>query len=253
MIDTWPLAPRLRTFESVAAMARVTSTNAVARRIVAECAANDLSLPQAIIIAGEQTAGRGRNDRTWSSPAGKGIYATFMLTRSTSELPLMPLAMAVAVARFVIDVFAVDVKVKWPNDVLASGRKLAGILTEARVQEDRAFLIVGVGINVDPVSSADRPNAVALAELTSRPFGGVDGATVAFIEHVDRRLSQPLRRDEVIAAWRRLAAHRPGDAITCATPDRTIAGQWRGIDDEGRALIATRSGVVPVSTGEIVG
>lgn len=232
-------------------MRRVTSTNAVARMIIAECAANDLSLPRAVILAAEQTAGRGRNERRWSSPAGKGIYATFLLTRPTHELPLLPLAMANVVATFFIDVFGIDVKVKWPNDVLAAGRKIAGILNEARVQEDRAFLAIGVGVNIDPVTSADRPNAVALSELTTREFGGVDGAALAFIEHVDERLSRPLSQEETIAEWRDLSVHRKGDAVTCVTPERTVAGHWNGIDDHGRALIATSRGVVTVSAGEL--
>jgi BirA family biotin operon repressor/biotin-[acetyl-CoA-carboxylase] ligase len=88
----------MRVIESVALIPRVASTNLVARRIVNECIENELSLPQAMIIAGEQFAGRGRNARTWSSPAGKGIYATTLLTRPVAELPFIPLGMAVVVA-----------------------------------------------------------------------------------------------------------------------------------------------------------
>ncbi len=98
MIDTRAIVERLRRIESLAIIPRVSSTNLVARRVVNECIENELSLPQAIIIAREQFAGRGRNQRTWSSPAGKGIYATTLLTVSTAELPLIPLEMANIVA-----------------------------------------------------------------------------------------------------------------------------------------------------------
>src|SRR5688500_20369906 len=76
MIDTRTVVPRLKAIESLAMISRVASTNLVGRRIVNECIENELSLPQAMILAREQFAGRGRNERTWSSPADKGISAT---------------------------------------------------------------------------------------------------------------------------------------------------------------------------------
>src|SRR5215212_5295393 len=146
MIDPRQIVPGLTTLESIAVIPRVASTNLIARRIVAECIQNELSLPQAMIIAGEQFAGRGRNERSWSSPAGKGIYATTLITRTAAELPLVPLEMANIVATYLRDVFGIEAGVKWPNDVLVSGRKIAGILIEARLQNDRAYLLIGTGI-----------------------------------------------------------------------------------------------------------
>src|SRR5438094_471980 len=84
-LDTRRIVDSLKTIESLAVIPRVASTNLIARRIVAECIENELSLPQAMIIAEEQTAGIGRNARSWSSPAGKGIYSTILLTRPASE------------------------------------------------------------------------------------------------------------------------------------------------------------------------
>ena len=244
------LVPRLHTIESVAFVPRVASTNLIARRIVSECIENELSLPQAMIIAGEQFAGRGRNQRQWTSPAGKGIYATTMITRPTSQLALVPLAMANIVARFLRDVFGIDARIKWPNDVLAQGKKIAGILIEARIQDDRAFLIIGTGVNVEPVS--DAPNAIAIREVSPRAFTGIDDATVAFIEHVDAQLAKPFAHDDVIDEWRRLSIHKPGDRITCVLGDRTISGAWNGIDEQGRALLRDGNETIAVSAGEII-
>jgi BirA family transcriptional regulator, biotin operon repressor / biotin---[acetyl-CoA-carboxylase] ligase len=198
VIDT-SIVSRLRTIESLAVIPRVASTNLIARRIVAECIENELSLPQAMIIAGEQFAGRGRNDRSWSSPAGKGIYATTLLARPVRELPLIPLAIANIIATYLRDTFAIDARIKWPNDVLVGGRKIAGILIEARVQEERAYLLIGTGVNVEPVSDEARPNAVAISEVSQRDFGGIETATTAFVEHLDEQLSRPLDHDEVLA------------------------------------------------------
>src|ERR1051325_12040674 len=124
---------RLKRIGSHAVAPRVASTTLVARRVVGECIENELPLPQAMIIAGEQFAGRGRNARQWSSPAGKGIYATTLLTRPASELPMVPLEVANIVASFLRETFGIDARIKWPNDIPAGARKIAGILIEARM------------------------------------------------------------------------------------------------------------------------
>jgi BirA family biotin operon repressor/biotin-[acetyl-CoA-carboxylase] ligase len=240
----------LSVIESLAFVQRVASTNLIARRIVAECIENELSLPQAMIIAEEQYAGRGRNQRQWSSPAGKGIYATTMITRPTSQLPLVPLAMANIVAGYLRDVFGIDARIKWPNDVLALGKKIAGILIEARIQDERAFLIIGTGVNVEPVP--DAPNAIAISEASPRAFTGIDDATIAFIEHLDARLAHPFEHDDVIEEWRRLSVHKPGDRIMCVIGERTVTGTWNGIDEQGRALLRNGGETIAVSAGDII-
>jgi len=248
MIDTRRAVADLKTIESIAMMTRVSSTNSVAQRIVAECVANDLSLPQAMILAEEQYAGRGRNQRTWSSPAGKGIYATTLLTRSARDLALVPLEMANIIASFLRERFGIDAGVKWPNDVLADNKKIAGIVIEARVQEDRAFLIIGTGINVEPVIG----EATSIHELAPDRFHGIENATLAFIEHVDAHLARPLARDRVLGEWRSMTIHSPGDRITSIVNDRRISGTWSGIDDEGRALINDGSVTLAISAGELI-
>lgn len=250
-IDTKALVKRLTTIESLAVIPRVASTNLVARKIVAECIDNELSLPQAMIVAGEQFAGRGRNERRWSSPAGKGIYATTLVSRPAHELPIIPLAMANIVASYLRDAFAIDARIKWPNDVLVDGRKIAGILMEARIQDDRVYLLIGTGVNVEPVEDDTRPNAITISEASPDAFTGIENATVAFIEHVDRRLAAPLEHAAVLAEWRALAVHRDGDRIHCVIGERTIEGAWSGIDDHGRAMLQTAEGIVSVSAGDL--
>jgi BirA family transcriptional regulator, biotin operon repressor / biotin---[acetyl-CoA-carboxylase] ligase len=252
MIDTRTIVERLRRIESIAVIPRVSSTNLLARRVVKECIENERALPQAIIIAREQFAGRGRNQRRWSSPAGKGIYATTLLTVPTRDLALIPLEMANVVASYLRDVFAVETQVKWPNDVYAQGRKIAGILVEARVQQEQAFLAIGIGLNVEPVADGSRPNAISMCELSPRGFRGLDEATVAFVEHLDHRLTQPLERQRVISEWRALSMHCPGDPITFIVGDRNLKGTWAGIDDQGRALLRQGETTIAVSAGDII-
>ena len=251
-LDTRSIVRGLRTIESLAVIPRVASTNLVARRIVSECIENELSLPQAMIIAGEQTAGRGRNERQWSSPAGKGIYATTLLTRTARELPLVPLAMANIVATFLRDVYGLDARIKWPNDVLVGGRKIAGILIEARLQDERVYMLAGIGVNVEPVQDDARPNAVAISEAAPKNFTGITDATRAFIEHMDEQLGRPLDHDAILAEWRAFSIHQPGDRIHCVLGDRTVTGTWSGIDEHGRAVLNTNEGPIAVSAGDLV-
>jgi BirA family biotin operon repressor/biotin-[acetyl-CoA-carboxylase] ligase len=251
MIDTRTVVPRLKTIESLAMLSRVASTNLMARRVVNECIENELSLPHAMILAREQFAGRGRNERGWSSPAGKGIYATTLISRPVGELGLVPLAMANIVASYLRETFAIDARIKWPNDILAGGRKIAGILTEARIQDERVFLLIGTGVNVEPWNDDTRPNATSISENTSR-FSGTEAATVAFIEHVDEQLSRPFDRDEVLAQWRAHTIHQPGDRIQCVIGEKTVNGTWMRIDDDGRAVLNTTEGAVTVSAGDLI-
>ncbi|MEA2336222.1 MAG: BirA family transcriptional regulator [Thermoanaerobaculia bacterium] len=250
-IDTRRIVPRLTTIESIAVIPRVASTNLVARRIVNECIENELSLPKAIIIAGEQFAGRGRNARQWSSPAGKGVYATTLLPIPVDTLPLIPLEIANIVASYLREVFGLDARIKWPNDVLVGGRKIAGILIEARINEERAFLLIGTGINVEPVADDTRPNATSISEVT-KEFHGIDVATEAFIEHLDKRLGRPLDRDAVLEEWRKYAIHQPGDRIECVIGERTVKGTWAGIDEHGRALLRDGGETLAVSAGDLI-
>ncbi len=252
MINTRRLVDRLTTIESIAVVPRLASTNLVARRIVNECIENELSLPKAIIIAGEQFAGRGRNARRWSSPAGKGIYATTLISLPAKDLPLVPLEMANIVASYLREVFAIDALVKWPNDILAGGRKIAGILIEARINEERAFLLIGTGINIEPVVDDTRPNATTVSEVTPRDFPGIDVATEAFVEHLDQRLGRPLDRELVLDEWRSYSIHQSGDRIQCIVGERTFEGSWAGIDEYGRALLRNGAETIAVSAGDLI-
>lgn len=253
MIDTRQLASRLRTIESIVLLPRVASTNALARKVIDECFENELPVPSAVLIAREQSAGKGRAARSWYSPRDAGIYATVMHTRSRDDLPLVPFAVGNIVARFLRQTYGIEAGLKWPNDVLAGGRKVAGILIEARQRESEISLIIGIGINVAPLQQGAPDNATSVADL----IGGekavdLTSATTAFIEHLDRELSQPLEHDEVLGAWRILAVHQQGDRLSCVLPTGNLSGTWEGIDEQGRAMIREGGKTTYVSAGDLI-
>jgi len=105
-----------------------------------------------VVIAERQTAGRGRRGRTWFSSPGNGIYATLVLRPAMPPMgaPRITLVTAVAIAEALLSQVDIGVRIKWPNDILVKGKKLAGILTEISTEMDAInYIIVGLGLNVN--------------------------------------------------------------------------------------------------------
>ncbi len=123
------------------------STNDVAKN-----AAHDTMLQNAVFIAGEQTAGKGRKGRVWLSKPGQGVYMSFLVRPKTDpeKISGITLTAAVAICNAIEAVTDVKPRIKWPNDVIVDGKKAAGILTESMVNMDGVeFVVCGIGINTD--------------------------------------------------------------------------------------------------------
>jgi BirA family biotin operon repressor/biotin-[acetyl-CoA-carboxylase] ligase len=196
-----------------------TSTNERARELAAQGAPHGT-----LVTAGVQTAGRGRQGRSWVAPPGSSLLLSLIL-RETD--PLLPLRAGLAVA----DLAGAAGLVKWPNDVLLDGRKVAGVLVEARPQE--GWAVLGIGVNA-ALDVADLP-----LELhgTAGTLGrhDLERALEELLEHLDRRLAEPPE-----AA---LAALTERDALL----DRPIA--WAGGEGTGAGIDEHGSLRVRLSTG----
>jgi BirA family transcriptional regulator, biotin operon repressor / biotin---[acetyl-CoA-carboxylase] ligase len=217
-------APRLH-------LRRTDSTNERARELASAGAPHG-----ALVTAAEQTAGRGRQGRTWTAPPGRALLLSLVLR--VEQPALVPLAAGVATAETVGD----HARIKWPNDVLVEGHKIAGILVEGRPQE--GWVVLGIGLNV-----AIRPDDFP-PEL--RDSAGTLGREPTELEPTLHRLLEALERwleadqDTVIAAWRARDALE-GRRIEWAEG----AGKAVGIDDAGRLLVGTSSGTVALDAGEV--
>jgi len=252
-INVRQLVERLRIIEALAFIPRVSSTNAIGRRVIDECIENDIPLPSAVIIAREQFAGRGRGPKSWHSPADKGIYTTTLHTRPSSELGLLPLEVAVLVATFLRETYGVDAQIKWPNDILVGGKKIAGILLEARTHHDAAYTLIGIGINIERLDANAPADSISLADISPAENSvGLDAATESFVEFIDRELSQPMDSQKVLDTWTRFSVHRPGDRVHCTIGERVVNGTWQGIDEFGRAVVSEGAGTISISGGELV-
>jgi BirA family transcriptional regulator, biotin operon repressor / biotin---[acetyl-CoA-carboxylase] ligase len=209
---------------------RTDSTNARARALAERGAPHGTT-----VTAEEQTAGRGRQGRSWSAPRGRALLCSIVIREPPG---LLPLAAGVAVA----DVAGSDALIKWPNDVLLFGRKVAGILSEGRPQD--RWAILGVGINV-----AVRPRDLP-AEL--RGQAGSLGLGPDAIEPTLAALLEGLERWLAAERPTLLRALRARDALY-GQPVRWEAGSGRGagINEEGHLIVVTAAGEVTLQAGEV--
>jgi BirA family biotin operon repressor/biotin-[acetyl-CoA-carboxylase] ligase len=206
------------------------STNERARELAAAGAPHGT-----LVTAAEQTAGRGRQGRTWTAPRSSAILCSLVIRDAPR---LLPLAAGVAVA----EVIGPDARVKWPNDVLLDGRKLAGILVEGRPQE--GWAVLGIGLNV-AVRAEDFP-----PELQGT--AGTMGLEPEAVEPTLERLLDRLERWLEASPEQVLEALRGRDALA----GREVrwaggAGEAAGIDGEGRLVVLTEGGRTALDAGEV--
>jgi BirA family biotin operon repressor/biotin-[acetyl-CoA-carboxylase] ligase len=205
------------------------STNQRARELAEGGAAHGT-----LVTAGEQTAGRGRQGRTWQTPAGVAIAASLVLREFDG---LLPLRAGLAVA----DVAGATALVKWPNDVWIEGRKVAGILVEAR--DDWAVLGIGVNVALDPATLP--PEVAAIAGTLGREPSEVEPTLAELLA----RLEHWLREGKSAV----LAALRERDALL----GRAVrwdggSGEGAGIDDAGALIVRLDDGrTTTLHAGEV--
>ncbi len=193
------------------------------------------------VLADVQTGGRGRAGRGWVSPAG-GLYLSVLLRPPFAHASVLPLAAGLAVSDAAQELGA-EALLKWPNDVLLGGRKLAGVLAEAASSPAGLdWVVLGVGVNVGVPSAAFpvelRDSVTSLAELGPPPELTVVAAAV-----LDRLRvwydAAAISRAAVVGAWRRRAIAWWGEAVEVATGAETVHGRLLDVDDEGALLVAT--------------
>ena len=210
---------------------RTASTNDRARALAAAGAPHGT-----LVTATVQTAGRGRQGRSWAGPPGRALLCSLLLREYDQ---LLPLRAGLAVA----DLAGDEALVKWPNDVLVGGRKLAGVLVEARPRDGWAVLGMGVNVAVEPADLRSGP--LERAATLGRPATELEAALGELLGHLAARLAEPPAA--VLAALRaRDALH--GRAVRWADGEGTGAG----IDETGALVVRRADGtVVTLEAGEV--
>lgn len=224
---------------------QVDSTNSEAERRLAAG-----ELPPLVILAREQTRGRGRRGRVWHSAANGNLYSTFVFRPETDPARLQDftLWMGLNLCELVEKFCRLSPQLKWPNDLFLSGRKAGGMLTEARVDSEQVHdLVFGVGLNING-QPADLPPdlravAVSLAEASGAPID-LNKFAAALITRVTRAYQQFIDgtyRETFAELWSRYDLLRE-QPVTVIQGTRTVRGTAQGIDAEGSLLVRTADG-----------
>lgn len=204
-----------------------------------------------IVCAESQTKGRGRLGRVWVSPKGKGIYCSIVLRPKlpAAQMPQMTLMTAVALSEAVRKMSGLQPQIKWPNDLLIKGRKLAGILTELRAEVDRvSFVVVGIGLNVNATDSQLLDTATSLKMETEGSFSRVEmlQEILLSLEEWYGRILKGRFEDVLVYSRKHSATLKRRVRVSGAGVQ--LEGQAVEIDPEGALLIRQDDGRVTRTT-----
>jgi BirA family biotin operon repressor/biotin-[acetyl-CoA-carboxylase] ligase len=246
------LAPHLTgAWRRIEWRAETDSTQRLARELARAGAAEGTC-----VIAEAQTAGRGRLGRTWHSPPGVNLYCSIVLRPPLppGAVPQLALVAGVAVAAAVADAVALAPSIKWPNDVLVRGRKVAGVLTELEAEVERVrFVVVGIGVNLNgtvfPPELADRATSLALeagrpvdrAAFTGRLLAALEDRYARFLAGGFAALR---------AEWEACSA-LTGETVRVTGPEGEVWGCVLGVDDDGALRLRTAAGERRIVAGEV--
>jgi BirA family biotin operon repressor/biotin-[acetyl-CoA-carboxylase] ligase len=230
----------------------VTSTSDLAKALAEEGAEHG-----EVVIAEAQTAGRGRRGRSWASPSGRNLYFSVVLRPdlSPARAPEVTLVASVALCDALRQA-GVQAGIKWPNDLLASGRKIAGILTELAADPDRVqWIVVGAGINVNarredfPEELRDQATSVLIERGQAAPRALLAAACFTALEEwIDRHAEEGF--GVVREAWRERSVTL-GREVSVRAEGREVVGVAEDLDETGALLVRGPSGVERILAGDV--
>jgi BirA family biotin operon repressor/biotin-[acetyl-CoA-carboxylase] ligase len=227
-------------------LAETASTNDVAREQARKGAREGF-----VAAAAQQTRGRGRLGRAWESPAGLGLYVSLLLRPAfpVTEAGRLTILASVAAGDAVEKVAGIRPRIKWPNDLFISGKKLGGLLIESEPRGSRLdHAVIGIGINVrhgaDDFSEEVRPLATSLFLATGKLFRRAD-LLVALLQAFEDRLARPFA--ETREAWAE-SSLTLGQRVELGTARGLRRGQALGLDESGALLLRNEAGEIETVT-----
>jgi BirA family biotin operon repressor/biotin-[acetyl-CoA-carboxylase] ligase len=232
----------------------VSSTNNIAKELAAQGAAEGT-----LVVAEEQTGGKGRLGRHWCSAKYKGSFFSFILYPpfAPPEANIVTLISAVALATAINNVTGVAAGIKWPNDLLLNGKKICGILTELSAEMERInYMVVGVGVNVNQEES-DFPEEVRAVATSLKIQTGMKTSRVklvqVFLKEFEKWYDISLKQGftPVLARWKEMAV-----SLNCPVRIQMSNSSWEGwaedIDKDGALLLRLPGGELKrVISGEV--
>ena len=236
------LRPRILRFDSLP------STNTEAGRQAMHGAAEGLC-----VVAREQTEGRGRQQRSWISPADAGLYFSIVLRPASLReraWPLLTLMAAISVRDALSETCGLETDIKWPNDIMVGERKLCGILAETIETETGRAVVLGIGINLD--ERAFPPELEAIATSVSSATGKMPDAETlmqSLIRALDERykiLQAASGEEEILSEWSRRSSYASNRHVRATLATETFEGWTRGLEPDGALRVETSTGEIRI-------
>ncbi len=232
---------------------RIDSTNQYAKKI-AEEGAEDGTL----VIADEQTAGKGRSGRQWVTPPKSAIAFTLLLRPSLppSRISMVTLVMGLAAAKALKSLYTIPIGIKWPNDLVSSGRKLCGILTEMSAEVEKIhYIVIGVGINANltsfPQELKDIATSLRLESGEDANRALIIARTMEFFEKYYTEFEEKGDLSTLADEYNSLLVNRDRE-VRVLDPSGEYSGTAKGINALGELLVEREDGTVSrVGTGEV--
>lgn len=235
------LTPTILRFDSLP------STNTEAARQAA------LGAPEGLcVVAREQTAGRGRRERAWVSPKDAGLYLSVVLRPNVEAglWPLITLAAALAVCEALREAFQLKTDIKWPNDLLAGGRKLCGILAETAETPRGRAVVLGLGVNLTRNAFPEelRATATSVEEQT----GGAPDAErlLSALTHALARRYETLHAhggaNDILREWESHSSFAHERRVRVRLAEETFEGITRGLEPDGALRVETGAGALRI-------
>jgi BirA family transcriptional regulator, biotin operon repressor / biotin---[acetyl-CoA-carboxylase] ligase len=219
------------------------STNTVAMRL------GEAGEPHgAVVVAEEQTAGRGRAGRSWTSEKSTGIYCSVLLRPPISpvQAPLLTLVAGLAARDAAAEDLAALPDIRWPNDLLVDGRKFCGILTEMHAEPDRVqFAVVGIGINVNQTKMPEALADIATSlRIETEKFHSRLELLIRLLRHLDRYYNQFIIEGArpILRRFAQVSSYFEGKRVRVTTATETFIGTTAGLEPSGMLRVVRDDG-----------
>jgi len=240
------MKPRILRYDSLP------STNNEVARLAFEGAEEGLA-----VVADEQTAGRGRLQRTWSSPKGAGLYFSILLRPALlpRRWTLITFVAALATGDALREAAAVQTDIKWPNDLLAGERKICGILAEAIETPTGRAVVVGIGVNLtDDAFPQDLINVATSVANESDRKPERETILKSLLSALSRWYSLLHETDgaeKIVAAWTSRSSYASGRMVQVTNGDEVLQGITRGVENDGALRLETTRGIELIRAGDV--
>ncbi len=222
---------------------KIDSTNDVALKMASRGAPHGT-----LILAEEQTAGRGRFGRKWHSEKSSGIYSSIILRPALppSAAPILTLMAGVAAHRAVVNVTGLPADIRWPNDLLVNGKKVCGVLTEMSAELDRLHAVVlGIGINVNnhEMSAGLRPIATSLRLEGGKAYSRAQ-VLISLLKELERYYRVLLQEGgrKIVEAWSAASTFARGKRVRVVTGAEEYQAETQGLEPSGALLVRRDDG-----------